>query len=160
METRSAENATKRPSKGAQSGSMERERARTVPGERVSQLDTAHLIPNGMHGRWVIDQDGKIERALDAGYSFLRKDGKVDDYHHLDGGERPDSGSLHWTSGNRRIKSDTGNGRLYLMVKPKDWHIEDQKKKHASFEEDLEAMRHSSPTGESDQYTKPENINF
>lgn len=160
METRSAENAPKRPTKGSKSGSMDRQRKRVTPGERVSQLDVAHLIPSGMHGRWVLDDSGKIEQALDAGYSFLKKTGDVDEYHHQDGQERPDSNSLHWTSGNKRIKSDTGNGRLYLMVKPQEWHKEDQEKKWESHESTLESMRNSPPTGESNQYTKPENIRF
>jgi hypothetical protein len=99
---------------------------------------------NGQVLRWFNDMDGRIERALDGGYQFV-KPGEV---------PRLGQGQIHEDNSdlNTKVSKIVSRGtdkpiRAYLMKIRKSWYDKDQAAKEAINAEIDEALRNNAPGG-------------
>lgn len=89
------------------------------------------LKAQGLNPRLITDHPGRIDAAVRAGYRFVQSDGKIGD----DRAAAPER-----VGGN--LTTHVGKDQVgYLMVLPKDWYDEDQRKKLEKVDASEEAMK-------------------
>lgn len=105
-------------------------------------LKLAYPDRQGFHRHWFNDTPGRIERAIEAGYT------------HVKNGEKPVS---------RIVGSAEGGGALhaFLMEIPEEWYKEDMAKEQALITEKEEMMMRGKGEGEAEgQYVPKQGISI
>lgn len=92
-------------------------------------------VPDGMQGYWFNDKPGRLQQALEAGYTFISDEGSE-----LEGREGARSELVG-------TKEDGTPMHAYLMAIPKEWYQEDQQAKQASVDETDAAIRRGNIRG-------------
>jgi len=106
---------------------VEDRRANRVPMHQQKVIETEGL-PAGYHYHWALDQPGRIDKLLLAGYAFVEKNGES--Y----------SDVIHMQGTDSRVSKSGRDGKLYLMRIPMDLYLEDQKAKAQKADEQLAAV--------------------
>jgi hypothetical protein len=120
----------------------ESKRVRVPFGSHRLKLEVTDEI-KGYHLRWFNDQDGRIQRAEEGGYEFVKKDEVP----------RLGQGALHQdnTDLNDKVSKVVSRGepviRAYLMKIKQEWYDEDQAAKQRKVDLTDEAMRKGHPGG-------------
>lgn len=120
----------------------EGKRKRIPFGTHRTKLDVEDVI-EGYYLYWFNDQDGKLQRALDGGYEFVKRSEVP----------RLGQGQLHEenTDLNSKVSKVVSKGkdviRAYLMKLPEEYHREDLLAKEAINRQVDDALRAGQPGG-------------
>lgn len=98
-----------------------KKRPKRIPVGGSRDILTVDGLPEGYVGRWVNDEDARIQKFLDGGYEFVQRNGEIAvGVTTVDSSEG--SGSLY--------SKNVGNGIVaYLMAIPKEYYEEDAKER-------------------------------
>lgn len=141
-------------------GRVPRQRARSERGRKrrqplgQSQQKLAATVPDGMVGHWFNDTPGRVQQAMDAGYTFISNEGEdLEEEGSRDQARRELVGR----------KEDGSPMYAYLMAIPAEWYQEDQAAKQSAVDETDSAIRRGNIRGaargdESSYYVPSEGI--
>jgi galactokinase/mevalonate kinase-like predicted kinase len=89
------------------------------------------LKDQGLTARLVNDDPGRIDHFLEKGWKFVQADGQIGD---------DKAASANKVGGN--LSKHVGSGKTgYLMVRPTEWHEEDQRRKAQAVDDSEKAMK-------------------